>query len=194
MIKIAVTCTTLNKTTETSPLEIKSVHLKQRQDFKTMLEMALGHHSELSFTGWAFVCNHVQSKQFSYFKNVSHGGRKGYWSPLVVTFALTLLFSVCLSIWILIQVSSCTVTFILIQGILAFISNKHYVGERLRTVMTTLCLYIIILLYLFNRGCLKDSLQPTLICPNLLWKDCSMLYLISKSEEASDGIHSSHKV
>lgn len=194
MIKIAVTCTTLNKTTETSPLEIKSVHLKQRQDFKTMLEMALRHHSELSFTGWAFVCNHVQSKQFSYFKNVSHGGRKGYWSPLVVTFALTLLFSVCLSIWILIQVSSCTVTFILIQGILAFISNKHYVGERLRTVMTTLCLYIIILLYLFNRGCLKDSLQPTLICPNLLWKDCSMLYLISKSEEASDGIHSSHKV
>lgn len=136
MIKIAVTCTTLNKTTETSPLEIKSVHLKQRQDFKTMLEMALRHHSELSFTGWAFVCNHVQSKQFSYFKNVSHGGRKGYWSPLVVTFALTLLFSVCLSIWILIQVSSCTVTFILIQGILAFISNKHYVGERLRTVMT----------------------------------------------------------
>lgn len=134
-----VTCTTLNKNTETSPPEIKSAHLKQRQDFRTMLEMALRHHSELSFTGWAFVCNHVQSKQFSYFKNVSHGGRKGYWSPLVVTFALTFLFSVCLSIWILTQVSSCTITFILIQGILVFISNEHYVGERLRTVMTQPC-------------------------------------------------------
>lgn len=139
MIKIAVMWATLNKNTETSPLEIKSVHLKLRQDFRTMLEMALRHHSDLSFTGWAFVCNHVQTKQFSYFKNVSHSGRKGYWSPLAVTFALTFLFSVCLSKWILIQVSSCTITFILIQGILEFISNKHCVAERLRTAVTQPC-------------------------------------------------------